>query len=403
MQEFKLFPASGKVIVAVSTGLDSMALLHFFLECKKQKLIRELEVVHIHHGLRKASDKEANFLINFCQEKNIIINYMRLGKPGKQSNLEAWGRSERYKFFDQVCGANDFLATAHHLDDSFEWWLMNRLKSSSKPILGIPVRNKKIIRPFLCVSRKQIKRYCEIEKLAFFEDETNSKTRFERNYLRNAVMPLLIQRYPKLLKHYALRSLREINHSKAHNYKEYSYSWGSHYLFPVNQVPDTQILLRSFQKISTIKRGTLSKELSKLTVAISNGKKGPMSFSGGVKIFFNRNELLMINQKGFEVFQKIDQQLLGKLKKSNETETYSVENFLKLRESGALPFSTFVLTQDEKLQHAVPSIRKASTLFPQLTRFLIKNNVWFCSGNHLELQVSKNPSLLKRKLLIIKL
>lgn len=406
MQEFKLFPASGKVLVAVSTGIDSMALLQFFLELKKQNVVNEIEVVHVHHGLRKASDGEAQFLINFCQENDLIINYMRLIKPKKMVNVEAWARAERYKFFKQVCGPGDLLATAHHLDDSFEWWLMNSLKSSTAKIPGIPVRNAQVIRPFLCVSKKQIKRFAAHEELEFFDDESNQNTKFERNYIRNSIIPQLETRYPKLLKHYALRSLRELNIKKNENesdFKEYRYPWGSHYFYSMNEVPETAVLLKSMKRISTVERGLLSKELLKLKAAIVNGKKGPMSFSGGIKVFFNRTELLMINQKGLEYFSQIDQHLLKKLEKKHLNETHSVENFLKLRKTGLLHFPSLVLTEDKKLQHAVPAMRQESTLFPQLTRFLLKNNVWFCSGNQLDLQVRKNPSLLKRKLVIINL
>lgn len=403
MHEFKLFPKTGKVFVAVSGGLDSMALLQFFLVLRKQKIINELEVVHIHHGLRKASDKEAQFIIEFCQENDLVINYMRLIKPRKLVNVEAWARVERYKFFKQVCGSGDYLATAHHLDDSFEWWLMNSLKSSSTEIPGIPVRNNQIIRPFLCVTKNQIKHYAAGEELEFFEDESNLNNQFERNFIRNLIIPQLQTRYPKLLKHYALRSLRSLSKNTQNNFTEFTYPWGSHFLFEINNVPPLNTLLNSIKRISSSERGQVSKELLKLKTAIENGKKGPMSFSGGVKVFFNRSEILMVNSQGLNFFLKMDQQLFIKLQKNQFNEITTVEEFLRLRKNGQLSFPAYVLSNDKKLQHELKSNRQESSLFPKLTRFLIKNNQWFCSGNQVEHHVHKNPSLLKHKLVIINL
>ena len=406
MSEFKLFPASGKVFVAVSTGLDSMALLHFFLSLRKKKVIQELEVVHVHHGIRKASDLEADFLFRFCQENDLILNYMRLDKPQKNSNFEANARSTRYEFFNNVCEPGSFLATAHHLNDSFEWWLMNRLKSSTTNTLGIPLRNGSIIRPFLCVTKKQIKKYSEVQKLINFEDATNTENTFERNYIRNLIIPQLELRYPKMLKHYALRSQREyekLSVLKPTPYHEFLYPWGTHFIFECNLPPTTEKLVQALKRISASERGIVSKELFKFKKALQNGKTGPMSFSGGVKLFFNRTELLMTNKKGEQYFAKLDQKLVNEVKNLSFNDASSVKDYLNKRAEGFIMFPGLVISTDSSLQQVIPSIRQQSLLFPKLTQFLIKNGIWFCSGNQLDLAVRKNQSLLERKIFIINL
>lgn len=406
MHEFKLFPVSGKVFVAVSAGMDSMALLVFFMSLKKKKIIRDLEVVHVHHGMRKSSDKEADYLINFCQNHNLILNYMRIDKPQKISNFEASARASRYKFFNEVCEDQCYLATAHHLDDSFEWWMMNSLKSSSVNTLGIPLRNGVIIRPFLSVTKKQIRRYCENLAISFFEDETNKDNYFERNFIRNIIIPQLQTRYSKMLKHYALRSqliYDQLKFFKNTSESEFTYPWGSHFIFSPHDLPSTEKLVSSLKRISSVERGRLSKELSKLKKAILNGKSGPMSFSGGVKIFFNRTELLMVNIQGLQYFAKLDRKLLSQFLSKSCLSCYSVKDFLKMRRSGKILFPGFVISEDHMLQEIIPSIRLKSPLFPEFTQNLIDNGVWFCSGNHLDLCVKKNPKILKCLLFIINL
>lgn len=403
MQEFKLFPASGKLLVACSTGIDSMALLQCFLLLKKQKVINSLEVVHVQHNLRKVAQKESDFLRDFCQKNQLTLHLKVLQPPKNLTNVEAWAREARYQFFHQLCREDAYLATAHHLDDSFEWWLMNQLKGSANNVLGIPVFNRHIIRPFLGVTKKQIRHYVRSLDLTYYEDETNNHSRFERNFLRQEVIAKMARRYPKYLKHYALRSMNEWQKRKqsANFYQKIELGWGTHFIFTENQIPQISVLEKALKKLSSVERGKLSKELSKLRMAIKNGKKGPMVFSGGVKVFFNRSEILMLNQQGLFVFTEMDQKILQKFQQGHSFSSQSVAEFLEERETGKVAFASLVLTDDKIIQRAVSGIRQESSLLPQLTRYLLQNNVWFCSGNQLQHQVTKNPSLLKRKLLVI--
>lgn len=404
MQEFHLFPTSGKMLVACSTGIDSMALLQCFLHLKKQKVINHLEVVHVQHNLRKVSQIETDFLRDFCQKNQLILHLKVLQPPKNLTNVEAWARKARYQFFHQLCNEDTYLATAHHLDDSFEWWLMNQLKGSANNVLGIPVYNRHIVRPFLGVTKKQIRHYVRSLGLTYYEDETNTHSRFERNFLRQEVIAKMAERYPKYLKHYALRSMNEweMREQAAHSsYQKIELGWGTHFIFAENQMPDVAVLEKALKKLSSVERGQLSKELTKLRLAIKNGKKGPMIFSGGVKAFFNRSEILMLNRQGLSTFDEMDQKILQKFQQGHRFSTLSVAEFLKEREAGKVAFSSLVLTDDQIIQRAVSGIRQESRLLPQLTRFFLQNNVWFCSGNQLQHQVTKNPSLLSRKLLVI--
>ena len=113
------------ILVALSGGSDSMALLNVLLEEQKKDHF-EIGAIHLNHGIRDEADAEEEFLKDYCKDRDISF-YSKKVNLGKESNLEEKARKERYAFFQEILKEHPYkyLATAHHLNDNAETILMN--------------------------------------------------------------------------------------------------------------------------------------------------------------------------------------------------------------------------------------------------------------------------------------
>lgn len=193
-----LISPGDKIVVGVSGGADSMALLHVLHQLSENKKFR-LVVAHINHMARgKDSYGDAEFvkgvaenlgLSFFLREINVEEKRLEL----KQSFQEA-ARLIRYQFFDEtlkVAGANK-VAVGHTADDLVETVLMNIVRGSGlKGLTGIPKVRGNIIRPFLEIYRKDLEGYLEENKITFRDDLSNSNTKYLRNKVRHELIPHL--------------------------------------------------------------------------------------------------------------------------------------------------------------------------------------------------------------------
>jgi len=180
--------------VALSGGADSMALLQVLQE-PGLRLLPELSVLHIHHGVRgEAADRDARFVADWCQSRQIPLTIIRLQDIRKTS--ETYLRQRRYQAFENhlINHPGLFLATAHHLKDDLETLLINLFNSSGlKTLRGIPSRRGQIIRPLLTCSRSEIEDYLRQGKIPFCTDETNADENILRNRLRHKLLPVLLE------------------------------------------------------------------------------------------------------------------------------------------------------------------------------------------------------------------
>jgi tRNA(Ile)-lysidine synthase len=198
VKENELLLADEKILVALSGGPDSVFLLHFLNKFKKKYKI-EIGAVHINHLLRDDdSQRDELFCKTICEELSIPFYLLRkniknYSKKNKYS-LEVAGRKVRYEFFEKISQANgyDKIATAHNADDNVETVLINLIKGSGiKGIAGIPIKRKNIIRPILSLTKEEILDHLEENRFEYRIDESNLSNEFERNFLRNEVIPLI--------------------------------------------------------------------------------------------------------------------------------------------------------------------------------------------------------------------
>ncbi len=200
---FGMLKAGDAVLVAVSGGPDSIALLHAFLALRP-KMDLQLAVAHLNHGLRpKTAGTDAEFVAGLCHRLGLRCHIrsidLKAGQKTAHGSLEARARQARYDFFHSVARENSFtkIAVGHHANDNAELFLMNLFRGSgSLGLAGIPpVRDQGIIRPLFHQTRRQIQDFLETFKLEFVQDETNRDTRFLRNRIRHELLPELMQGY----------------------------------------------------------------------------------------------------------------------------------------------------------------------------------------------------------------
>lgn len=178
-------PKPGKYVVAVSGGVDSIALLDIL----SRQAGLDLVVAHFDHGIRADSAEDRKFVENLAYIKSIYFVYST-GELGADAS-EAKAREARYKFLRQVVNDQGARAviTAHHQDDVIETAIINILRGSGRKGLTALKSRGDIIRPLLHVSKKELLEYAKDHKLEWRQDPTNSDTTYLRNYVRHKLLP----------------------------------------------------------------------------------------------------------------------------------------------------------------------------------------------------------------------
>jgi len=198
-----LFPEKGKILVGVSGGRDSVALLDILI-----KLGYRCTVAHCNFHLRgEESDRDEKFVQQLSFNLNIpyysvdfdTVNYAKQ----KNISIEMAARELRYSWFTSLAEKINAqaIAIAHHADDNVETLLMHLVRGTGlKGLTGISPKNGLIVRPLLCCTRNEINGYIKNNNLSFIEDSTNQSVDFQRNKIRLQVIPLLEEINPSVKK-----------------------------------------------------------------------------------------------------------------------------------------------------------------------------------------------------------
>ena len=181
------------IIVGVSAGPDSMALLHMLINNTSKKII----CTHINHNVRKQSNEEEAFLKKYCIDNNIIFESMKI-TDYKENNFENEARKKRYEFYEKILNKynSHTLLLAHHGDDLIETVLMKIIRGSNlEGYAGIKTYSKQknytIIRPLLNLTKEDIIKYNQENKIKYYIDNTNNNDKYTRNRIRLNILPLL--------------------------------------------------------------------------------------------------------------------------------------------------------------------------------------------------------------------
>lgn len=220
------------LLLCVSGGPDSIAMLHAFISIAKDMHLR-LFIVHVNHSLRGIeSDKDQRYVENTAKALNIPVicskvNTIEFSKSDKIS-VEAAARKLRYDFFIQTAKRLKIktIATAHTKDDQAETILMRLIRGAGpRGLCGIPVINHindiKIIRPLIDISRKEVLEYLSSEKIRPRIDLSNTSIKFFRNKIRLKLIPAFEREYNHDIKN-VFSSLAELMQGDF-EYLEYVY------------------------------------------------------------------------------------------------------------------------------------------------------------------------------------
>lgn len=187
-----------KFLCAFSGGLDSTVLLHVAARIPDIKL----RVIHIHHGLHADADRWSEHCIKVCRELNVELDVIHVEvKKNDGKGIEAAARHSRYQAIAKHIQDDEVLLTAHHRQDQAETLLLRLLRGSGSHGLAAmralsSAHGFQQVRPLLSVSKVELQSYANEEKLTWVEDPSNSKTDYDRNFLRQEIMPLLETRWP---------------------------------------------------------------------------------------------------------------------------------------------------------------------------------------------------------------
>lgn len=196
-------PVPAHLLLALSGGIDSMVLLHA-LQQLSQRLPFTLSAMHVHHGLSPHADRWLQVCQQTCIESAtpFYVEKIHVDQHSGQG-IEAAARAGRYRVLEQSRSRINATAivTAHHAQDQAETLLLQLVRGAgAKGLSAMPDRddNRKLWRPMLGISKADIQAYAEQHALQWVEDESNADLSYDRNYMRQQVMPVMRARYPQL-------------------------------------------------------------------------------------------------------------------------------------------------------------------------------------------------------------
>lgn len=196
-KEFKFLNKS-KLLVCVSGGVDSMVLINLL-----NRFNYDVSIAHCNFNLRnEESDLDENFVKNYAFSNSIPFFSKSFVTKLPKHSMQMAARNLRYEWFYEILKTEklDYIITAHHLDDSLETFILNLSRASGiEGLTGIKKLNDLIVRPLLVFSKKEILNYAKANNIKWREDSTNKNNNYQRNQIRNEIIPLLKKLHPNFL------------------------------------------------------------------------------------------------------------------------------------------------------------------------------------------------------------
>ena len=184
-----LFSLPNEIVVALSGGVDSVAITDFLSQKHK------VTCAFFHHGTEN-SERALEFVAKFCAERELplMIGMIKNVKPKELSMEEHW-RNERYDFLDSFGDGLGPVITGHHLDDCVETYLWSSIHGQAKVI---PSKRNNVVRPFLTTNKREFTNWCKRKSIDWCHDSSNDDTKYMRNYVRTQLMPHALHINPGL-------------------------------------------------------------------------------------------------------------------------------------------------------------------------------------------------------------
>jgi tRNA(Ile)-lysidine synthase len=199
IEKHQLISTNETIVVGLSGGSDSVVLLHILVSLGYKCL-----AAHCNFNLRgEESKRDESFVRELCQDANIAlrVKHFNTQDHARESgiSIEMAARELRYKWFEELLQELEIqhIAIAHHQDDSVETVLLNLIRGTGiKGLKGISPKSGNIIRPLLCLTKREIDEYIGQHNLKYVDDSTNAETIYQRNKIRLEILPLMEQINP---------------------------------------------------------------------------------------------------------------------------------------------------------------------------------------------------------------
>ncbi|MBR2045093.1 MAG: tRNA lysidine(34) synthetase TilS [Agathobacter sp.] len=367
IQKWNMIEPGDRIIVGVSGGADSVALL-LLLQDLREELEFSLEVIHVEHGIRGDESKEDEiFVEKMCGYLHVYCYTYSVDVPSYATEnglgIEEAARKMRYDIFESLAKERHAkIALAHHMEDNAETILFQMARGSSLAgLCGIqPVREDAsgtiYIRPLLSVHREELEKYLAEIGQEFCVDSTNSDVEYSRNYIRNLILPNLVNVNAQAVAHIneAASYLSEV-----HDFleKEVESAW--------EQIASVNVdIVLDIEKLKAL-HVVLQKELIYKAISIMEGGKKDISSTHVERLL-----LLLDNQSGKEVSlpnhvvaikenetirlfssvknkDKIDGEYRIDIKEETLRNLLNTKKFLSKSQSGCFEFSVFEKTVSE--------------------------------------------------------
>ena len=195
------FPDAQTAVVAYSGGRDSHVLLHAAL----RYVGLPVRAVHVSHGLQRAAEHWPAHCEAVCSALNTPLTVARVDVQTSGQGVEAAARQARYQVFEEYLHPDEVLLQAHHADDQAETLMLRLLRGTGLRGMGAMPEQRilgssDLWRPLLALDGATLGEYADEHQLRWVEDPSNQDIHFDRNYLRQRVMPLLSSRWPQMAK-----------------------------------------------------------------------------------------------------------------------------------------------------------------------------------------------------------
>lgn len=192
INRYALCKTTDKILLAVSGGLDSMVMFHLMREAGFS-----VAVVHCNFQLRGSESRSDEELVRTASQKEDIPFFVKRFDTGQYASrqgisIQMAARALRYEFFNEILEthAYDYVATAHHFNDTIETIIMNLVRGTGiDGFTGIAVKNEKVIRPMLFATRKMLLDHAQANNIFWREDTSNDSDDYQRNFIRHQVIP----------------------------------------------------------------------------------------------------------------------------------------------------------------------------------------------------------------------
>lgn len=299
MEDFAMLESHDALVIGVSGGADSMALLHFFSKFYPQK--HDIIAAHVNHNIRgEESIRDENFVKEYCKKNEIKLELLSVDVKKEATNrcigIEECARYVRYDFFYKIAKKyNAKIATAHTLSDVTETLIFNLTRGTGlKGICSIPAKRENLIRPLIYVTRNEIEDYCKENKLLYVTDSTNSDVNLCRNRIRHNIIPELKKINPNF-ESAVLRFIKSAKQDEA--YLEYISMCKFNDLadneFDVDDLESLEMpILSRVIKLIVGSEYNLEHKHINLIYNIIRNKKGAVNIPGNKSVLIKNNKLI---------------------------------------------------------------------------------------------------------------